>query len=108
MSDAPKALAPAAGNWDKEAIYDAEVAPLMAQIIEICKREDIPLVASFKYAHNIDGAGEDGLCTTVVPGANQPEEFKRAAMAIYSPRDALLLLTTRDSEGRAKRMDAIL
>ena len=33
---------------DKEAIYDTEIAPLMARIIEACKANDLPFFASFQ------------------------------------------------------------
>lgn len=33
---------------NKESIYD-KISPLMAKIIEICKREGIPMFASFEY-----------------------------------------------------------
>lgn len=35
---------------DKEAVYDEQIAPLMAQLLEICRREKIPMFASFQYA----------------------------------------------------------
>jgi hypothetical protein len=51
-------------TWDKESVYDNEISPLVSQIIAICKRESIPVVASFQYC---DG-GDDGpgFCTTVI------------------------------------------
>jgi hypothetical protein len=35
---------------NKEKIYDEQIAPLMAKIIEICKAEDIPMFAEFQYS----------------------------------------------------------
>lgn len=32
---------------DKEKVYDEQIAPLMAKIIEICKTEGIPMFADF-------------------------------------------------------------
>lgn len=37
-------------TWDKEAIYDEQVSPLMTKIIAICKEHSIPMVAQFQYA----------------------------------------------------------
>jgi hypothetical protein len=34
-------------NFDLEAVYDAEIAPLMEKVIEVCKRNDLPFVAEF-------------------------------------------------------------
>ena len=44
---------------DNEAIYDAEIAPLMTKIIEICDAHGIPMVASFEYAPEM-------LCTSAL------------------------------------------
>lgn len=37
---------------DKENIYDEKIAPLMTQIIDICKKHKLPFFASFQYADN--------------------------------------------------------
>jgi hypothetical protein len=37
---------------NKEHVYDEEIFPLMKQILEICKREEIPMFASFEYDGN--------------------------------------------------------
>lgn len=44
--------------YDKEKIYDEEINPLMAQIIEICKTNDIQMLSSFALNN------EDLACTT--------------------------------------------
>jgi len=33
--------------YDKEQIYDEKISPLMTQIIQICKENDIKMVADF-------------------------------------------------------------
>ena len=47
----------------KEQVYDAKIFPLMAQIIEICKRAKIPMVANFQLS--LPGE-EDLRCTTAL------------------------------------------
>lgn len=42
-------------DYDKEAIYDAEIAPLMTQIIDICKKNSINMIASFAIKHDEGG-----------------------------------------------------
>lgn len=37
---------------DKEHIYDKKIAPLMTQIIDICKEHKLPFFASFQFADN--------------------------------------------------------
>lgn len=51
-------------TWDKEAIYDEKIAPLMTQIIAICNEHHIPMLATFQY--KLDGGGDGGLCTTAL------------------------------------------
>jgi hypothetical protein len=53
---------------DKESIYDNEVSSLMSEIIDICQRNDIPMVASFQLS-NGEREEDDGnplMCTTVL------------------------------------------
>lgn len=52
--------------YDLEQVYDDEISPLMAQIIEICKRENMPMVASFQYARDEDHV--DDCCTSLING----------------------------------------
>ena len=35
---------------NKEKVYDEQIAPLMSQIIQICKDNDIPMFADFQYS----------------------------------------------------------
>lgn len=51
-------------TWDKEKVYDEEISPLMVQIIAICKREEMPIVASIQY--RAGGDEGPGYCTTVI------------------------------------------
>ena len=64
-------------NFDKEHIYDQEVALLVSQIIEICKSKDIPMVASFCYKVSDD---YEEVCTTFIPQSSgwAPESFSAA------------------------------
>jgi hypothetical protein len=34
-------------NFDKESVYDEQLAPLMTQILEICEANEIPMIADF-------------------------------------------------------------
>ena len=52
--------------YDKEKVYDDEIAPLMKQIIEICKREQLPMTAQFYLQEEREDDGEPMYCTTVI------------------------------------------
>lgn len=71
--------------YDKEQVYDEQIAPLMAQIIEICRAHQIPILASFAYRR--DTRGEYDSCTTALPGpgGRWPETFALAKHVIYEP-----------------------
>lgn len=50
---------------DLESLYDEKIAPLMAQIIEICDEHKLPFCASFQLNDGVDG--QDPLfCTSAV------------------------------------------
>lgn len=75
-------------GWDKEAIYDAEIAPLVEQIIAICNRESLPLLLSVVYRESDDtGDGISSACTTHLPGPREKfnEKFARACKDIRTP-----------------------
>ena len=45
---------------NKEKIYDEQISPLMKEILEICKRENIPMFSEFQFS-------DDGFCTSAIP-----------------------------------------
>ncbi len=55
-------------NPDSESVYDAEIAPLMSKIIDICKANRIPMLATFQYSNDDDGSD---FCTTRIPFAGE-------------------------------------
>jgi hypothetical protein len=56
MDDTPKEA------FDLEAVYDAEIAPLMDKIIAVCKEHKLPMFATFLYQNDPDDG--DNVCTT--------------------------------------------
>lgn len=88
-----------------EAVYDAEISPLMTQIIAICKRENLPMFATFK----LDG---DLACTShiVPPLSEWPEAdreyfepWRKATLAaergvLAQPDFAAFTITTRPAD----------
>jgi hypothetical protein len=49
-------------KFDLEAIYDAEIAPLMTKISNICQAHKMPMFAAFLYMNDPDG--DSGVCST--------------------------------------------
>jgi hypothetical protein len=64
----------------KEQVYDDEINPLMAKIIEICKREKIAMVASFRTPNAED---PDLMCTSALLADDfEPTQDMHAAFQI--------------------------
>lgn len=72
---------------DNEAIYDAQIAPLMSQILDICVAHDIPMVACFEYA-------ADSLCSSFVLPPGAAEKLVQAAHAIKPYPDLMAFTVT--------------
>lgn len=56
-------------GYDKESVYDEKIAPLMKQIISICKEEELPMVAQFYLKQQHPDADEENgamYCTTTI------------------------------------------
>jgi len=97
-------------EFDLEAVYDAEIAPLMAQIIDICKKHNLPMCAEFLYK-NDDEEGEQ-YCTSYVgvPKAVGVSDHMEELWKIIQPRRSAppLDLTVRNADGTVTQMIRIL
>lgn len=62
-------------TYDQEAIYDSEIAPLMDQIIEVCKRAQIPMIATYCYRNTPERLS---FCSTTLhgPHAWMPDRYR--------------------------------
>lgn len=58
-------------HWTEEKVYDEQIAPLMMQIIAICKEHRIPLACTFQYGDLEDGG--PAFCSTLLPNDRQCE-----------------------------------
>ena len=56
---------------DKESVYDEKIFPLMKEIIDICKANDIPFFATFQYK-------DDSFCTSYNLSGHPALEFYEA------------------------------
>lgn len=50
--------------FDKEAIYDNQISPLVRQIVEVCKEHQIPMIAAFTFG--VCPERGPGRCMTVL------------------------------------------
>ncbi len=67
----------------REAVYDEQISPLMAQVISIAKQHGISLIFSAQL--DADEDGENPLhCSTWIPQADTSNALKDAAKVIYN------------------------
>jgi hypothetical protein len=91
----------------REQIHDELISPLVSQIIGICKKHKIPMLANFNLASEDD----EGLqCTTHVFGDDwESTEAMRKAAALLGPRaSSVSMLTVRDGNGEITKMVAFV
>lgn len=51
-------------HFNKEKVYDNEISPLIKEIVAICEKNEMPMIASFAY-ENCPEKGV-GCCTTFI------------------------------------------
>jgi hypothetical protein len=87
---------------DNEAVYDNEIAPLMQRIIDICKRHEIPMAATFEYAPDL-------FCSTAIPFDGQAEHMRDANQLLTSGirNEPLFQITTTKADG-SKTIEVIV
>ncbi|MBW9102902.1 hypothetical protein [Paraburkholderia phenoliruptrix] len=86
---------------NKEQVYDEQINPLMAQIIEICRAHKIAFVASFSIATAED---PDLACSSAMlaPEFDPPKRFVEAWNVLHQGRRSLappLMLRTENADG---------
>lgn len=74
-------------TYDKEAIYDAEIAPLMTKIIAICREHDIPMAATFQYARKEED--DPAFCTTTLPRGDRCSPRLNRIIHLMQPEPAV-------------------
>lgn len=71
--------------YDLESVYDERIAPLMSQIIAVCKEHKLPMLATFQYQRTEENG--EGFCTTSLPFSERGTAEKLTqAMNVMAPR----------------------
>ena len=78
----------------KEAIYDEQINPLMARILEICKEHKIAMLADFFFSD-----AEDLHCTSaLLPKDFSPSEEQLAAYKILTTTKGFAMAITEETK----------
>jgi hypothetical protein len=95
--------------YDLEKLYDEQVSPLMAKILDICKQNNLPIVVLVQ----LQSDGEDEFLfssSAVIPDEDRPisNELNRV-WAIQSGIGgaAKLTITTKDKDGNTTAIEEI-
>lgn len=75
-----------------EKAYDEHIAPLMSQIIALCKEHHINMCASFQLDHN-EEQGCAMHCTTLLQGKDADSRIRNMGNAAYPSRSSVLAMT---------------
>ena len=88
-------------GFDLEAVYDAEIAPLMTQIIEICHKHKLPMFATFLCMNDPDDSGDDLACTTNLMFKERPipDKFLTLAGIVLPPRRSTFRMRVTKGDG---------
>ena len=81
-------------GFDLETVYDQEIAPLVTEIIAICQRVDMPMIASFAYATG-------RTCTSaIVESERTPESFVTAQKEVMGPVETFWMVSRLQENGQ--------
>ncbi len=87
-------------EYDLEDVYDNEISPLMATVIDVCNRVGMPMVATFA-CRNHEDVGLD-LCTSSISRSGwQPSVIRKATKVITTHLVAVGMIG-RDEGVKAK------
>jgi hypothetical protein len=92
-------------SWTEETVYDAEVAPLMARIIAICKEHKIPMAAVFQYQDTEDDGPGHVFTTLPFAGRGSPQMSRLFAAA--QPERPVMLTETHVTQPDGSRLITI-
>jgi hypothetical protein len=95
-------------SFNLETAYDEEIAPLMTQIIAVCKKHKMPMFATFLYAS--DQCGDTGSCNTFLMFEERDISQEMLDLREFVSRKSapVMHLTVRDKDGNATEHIAIL
>jgi hypothetical protein len=95
--------------FDLEKVYDEQINPLMAKIIDICHEHKMPMVASFQFKS--DGKSDHDLCSSALLDRDErpiAPELERIYSILQPKRAPMMMVTAMDKDGNITDMTAIV
>lgn len=71
---------------EKEKIYDEQISPLMAKIIEVCKTHKIAMLADFALGYDDDAESELKCTSTLMDDDFEPTQEQLEALKHIRPK----------------------
>jgi hypothetical protein len=74
-------------EWNKEDIYDEKIAPLMAEILKICKENELPIVCTIQYG--CDEEDRALFCTSTICNQSHADKKMLRLAEAHKPERAV-------------------
>jgi hypothetical protein len=84
----------------RESIHDEQIAPLMREVIRICKAHDIRCFASFRIDDGAEHEDDQRYCTTNIPSTLGSVLLDRVCDEVYTRRQPLMAFTITSAEAK--------
>ena len=87
-------------DYDLEQVYDDQIAPLMAQIISICKEYELPMLASFQYKNDSENGD---YCSTYLEYEGRISDVLKQCRNIIYKKTQIYSVTTTKADGSIEK-----
>ena len=88
-------------SYDLEKVYDQEITPHMAAILEVCKRENLPMIAMFQYKSEVENDAFEFSTSAMIQDDKRPiSDEINAVWSIFERinRKLQLRMTVRNAQ----------
>lgn len=84
--------------YDLEHVYDEQISPLMKQIIEICKANKLPMIASFAFKNSEEKGAGDCSTLLIYEGRNVKKFAQALNIIRHQPLVSTITIVTKEGQ----------
>ena len=96
-------------TFDLEKLYDEKISPLISQVIEICKDNNVPMFFSACYKNDPNNPDGEMFCTTaILPENRKPQVLWEFYNYIIGHRSPSAMNITIDHGDGTKTLETII